>query len=419
MLTTGPLVPAGRARDAVARARSLTAATFLPRRASIADYRDGARRRLPPSVFDFIDGGAGDDVTVHDNDRAFRDVRFRPSPLVDVSRRDTTVEVLGRRLALPVILGPAGVARLAHRDGELALARAAARAGTAYALTAGSGYTLEEVADAGKGATLWYQAYLWKDIDVVEDLVRRAERAGFHALCVTIDVPISGLKYRDLRNGMSLPPRIAPREMLTIARRPRWLYNFAKGRPVAFANMLPYGFDPGSVLGLSTFMQTRLNNPSVTWDDLRWLRRLWNGPLVVKGVLTGPSARMAFDCGADAVVCSNHGGRQLAGNTPSLVALPEVVEVADAAGKEVFIDGGVRSGGDVLKAVALGARACLVARPYFWGLATGGEDGVVEVLDLYRREIDNVLAQLGTPTLADVGPSVVTMPYDMHAPRRP
>jgi L-lactate dehydrogenase (cytochrome) len=372
------------------------------------DFRARARRRLPRSIFDFVDGGAGDEVTTRANTAAFERVSFRPRPLVDVSRRDTGTAVLGRRLGLPVLLGPAGSTRLVHPDGELALARAAAKAGTAYALSPASNYPLEEVADAGRGATLWFQIYLWKDPAIVADLVARAARAGFHALCVTIDVPLSGVKDRDLRNGLTIPPRITARNAVDTCRRPWWLRHFALGPPITFKNLEPYGFEmTGGVMGLATFMRTHLNNPAATWDDLRWLRGLWDGPMVVKGVLTADAARRAFDAGADAVVCSNHGGRQLNGNPASLDALPEVVEVAELRGKEVYLDSGVRRGTDVVKALSIGARACLVARPYHWALATAGEDGVVRMLEQYRAEIDNVLAQLGRPTVADLDPSCV------------
>lgn len=372
------------------------------------DYRARARRRLPRSIFDFVDGGAGDEETTRANRTAFDRVTFRPRPLEDVSVRDTGTTVLGRRIELPVVLGPAGSTRLVHPEGELALARAAGRAGTAYALSPASNYPLEEVADAGQGATLWFQIYLWKDPKIVADLVARAARAGYHALCVTIDVPLSGVKDRDLRNGLTIPPRITARNAVDTCRRPWWLRHFALGPPITFKNLEPYGFEmSGGVMGLSTFMRTHLNNPAASWEDLRWLRGLWDGPMVVKGVLTADAARRAFDAGADAVVCSNHGGRQLNGNPASLDALPEVLDAAEARGKEVYLDGGVRRGTDVMKALSVGAQACLIARPYHWALATGGEAGVVQMLELYRAEIDNVLAQLGRPTIAELDASCV------------
>ncbi|MBA3741962.1 alpha-hydroxy acid oxidase [Sporichthya sp.] len=370
---------------------------------NVESYRQVARRRLPRSIFDFVDGGAGDEVTTRANETAFAEATFRPRPMVDVAQRDLSTTVLGRRVEMPVLLGPAGSTRLVHPEGELAVARAAARLGTVYALSAASNFPLEEVADAGRGATLWFQVYHWKDAGIVADLVARAKNAGFHALCVTIDVPLSGVKDRDLRNGLTIPPRLTVRNAFDTCRRVRWLRGFVTGDPITFKNLEPYSFEMAAgVMGLSTFMREKLNNPSSTWEDLRWLRDLWDGPLVVKGVLTADAARRCFDAGADGVVCSNHGGRQLNGNPASFVALPEVLEAAHNRNKEVFLDGGVRRGTDVVKALAAGATACLVARPYHWGLVADGEDGVVAVGEHLRSEIDNVLAQLGVPRAVDL-----------------
>lgn len=375
---------------------------------NVDDYRRRARLLLPHSIFDFIDGAAGDESTMKANRHGFERITFRPRPLVDVSQRDQTTTVLGRRVNTPILLGPAGSTRLAHRDGELAMARAARRLGTVYALSTTSNFSLEEVADAGRGAPLWFQIYLWKDLKVVADLVARAEKAGFYALCCTIDVPVSGVKDRDLRNGLTIPPRITAGNAFDIARRPRWLWDYITGPPITFQNLMPYGFDMGGgVMKLSTFMRDKLNNPAITWEDLRWLRGLWSGPLVVKGVLTADAAKEAFSVGADAVVVSNHGGRQLAGNPASIDVLPEILDVAGE--KEVYVDGGVRRGFDVVKAIALGARACLIARPYHWALAVGGEDGVVEMVQMLEREVDNVLAQVGRPCLYDLDSSAVVV----------
>jgi L-lactate dehydrogenase (cytochrome) len=379
-----------------------------PAPVNLEDVRRHARRRLPRAIFDFIDGGAGSDVTVRANRAAFGRYVFQPRPLVDVAHRDQTVTVFGKELSLPVILGPAGTSRLVHHSGELAIARAAAQAKTAYVLGAASSYPLEEVADAGRGASMWFQLYVWRDPDIVKDLVRRAAAAKFDVLCVTIDTPITGLKDRDLRNGLSIPPRITVRNALDTARHLRWFASYLRHDSITFKNLDPYGFDMGgSVMGLSAFMRSRLNNPSNTWDDLKRVRSQWDGPLVVKGVLTAEAATKAFEAGADGIICSNHGGRNLECNPATIDALPAVTDVAAAKGKEVFLDGGVRRGTDVVKALAIGATACLIARPYHWGLATKGESGVVEVLEILRREIDNVLALVGRPRLDDLDRSVV------------
>jgi L-lactate dehydrogenase (cytochrome) len=358
---------------------------------------------LPRIIFDFVDGGAEGEVTLRKNETALNEIEFRPRVLVDVSHRDLTTTVLGKRLSLPVIFGPAGLQGLLHRSGEPAAARAAGEFGTIYVLSAGSSYSLEDVRAASEGP-LWFQLYLWGDRDRCEDMVCRARDAGYSALCLTVDTAVGGKRERDLRNGMTVPFRVTGRNVLDIARRPRWL-------PAAYASLRRHNgnfptVDGGRSGALGTAAwTTRMMNASATWDELRWLRASWQGGLVVKGILTPEDARRAVHAGADAIVVSNHGGRQLDGTPASIEALPRI---AAAVGDEIeiLVDSGFRRGSDVVKALALGARACLVARPYLFALAAGSE-GPVRVLEILKSEIDTTLALLGVSSLAELDGSYV------------
>jgi isopentenyl diphosphate isomerase/L-lactate dehydrogenase-like FMN-dependent dehydrogenase len=357
-------------------------------------------------VADFVDGGADTEWTTKANVASFDNVTLHPRQLVDVSQRDHSVSVLGDTLALPVLLGPAGLARLVHPEGELAAARAAASGGTVFAASIASSYSLESIAATAEGPR-WFQVYLWRDRDVVAGLVERARAAGYRTLCLTVDVPIVGKRIRDLRNGLTIPPRLSPGSAIDLLRHPRWLMGVVLGPKITFASLLGLA-DGDSAVALATYVNDELINPAATWSDVAWLRDLWDGPLVVKGVLGADDARRAVDAGADGIVVSNHGGRQLDGTEPTISALPKV---AHAVGSqvEVFLDGGVRNGTDVVKAVALGARAVLVGRPWFWALAAGGEGGVRRMLEIYSEEIDRTLALVGCPRMSDVDASIVSV----------
>ena len=371
---------------------------------SYDDLRRIARRRLPRAVFEFVDGGAGGEVTLRENRAAFERTRFDPRWLTDVSQREIATTVLGERVALPVLLAPAGLARLVHREGELAAARAAGAAGTIFSVSIASSYSLEEIADVASGP-LWFQLYLWRSEDVVKGLVERARAAGYHALVLAIDVPTVGNRERDIRNGVSLPPRIRVDTALDALRRPRWLYEFVRGPAITFANLkeIVGSGDPGAI---GPYVDRELNDPAATWDRVDWLRRLWDGPLVVKGVMSAHDAAEAVRRGADAVYVSNHGGRQLDGMAATLDVLTDVVEaVGDRA--EVLLDGGVRRGEDVVKARALGARAVLVGRPWFMALAAGGEPAVGRMLEVLGRDVDRTLALVGVPRIDDVDAGVL------------
>ena len=380
-----------------------------PRVVSIADFRALASRRLPRVVFDYLDGGAEGEITLRENCRAFEEVTFRPRHAVGAPDCDFRTRILGLDLSMPVLLAPVGYSRLLHAEGEVAAARAAGRAGTAYILSTISGHPLEKVKAASSGPVL-YQLYLLGGREAAEASIARAQKAGFSALVVTIDTAVAGMRERDYRNGMkqllggNLFAKI-PYVPQFLAR-PAWLANFLlSGGMPGLPNVVIPGSGPMPLLDVTA----ALADAAVVWDDLRWIRTAWSGPIVIKGVLTGDDARRAVDAGASAVVVSNHGGRQLDGVPPSLRALPEVVEAINGQA-EVLMDGGIRRGGDVIKALCLGARAVLVGRAYAYALGAAGEAGVTRAMEILRADMDRTMKLLGCPSLRDLKCSYVNVP---------
>lgn len=371
---------------------------------SLSDYRRLAKRRLPRFIFDFVDGGAGNEITLRENEEALGRLRFAPRAQTDVSRRSTATTVLGEQLALPVMLAPTGLQRLVHPGADPAAARAATSVGSNYVVSSASAFSVEDVARAAE-RPLWFQLYLWRDRAAVEHVVERARNAGCSTLVVTVDVPLVGRRERDLRNGMTLPPRLTPRNVYEGARHPRWAWHLLTGPEITFKNFEGLVPDAGG-MALMSYANTELVNPAAGWDDLARLRDLWSGKLVVKGVMTGPDASQAVAHGADGIVVSNHGGRQLDGLPATIDVLPEVVDAVGSRA-EVMLDGGVRRGTDVLAAVALGAKAVFIGRPYLWALACQGERGVAEVLRMLREELDAAMALTGRPTIDTIGPDLL------------
>lgn len=373
---------------------------------NIDDARLRAKRRLPRLAFDFIDGGSDDEVTLRENRAAFERVGLRPRQLVDVSERSQGVTVFGEQIDAPVILAPTGFARLAGGGGDLGGAIGAGRRNTIFTLSTMATHSIEDVAAVATGP-LWFQLYLVKDPAVNDELVARAEAAGYKALVVTVDVPVVSMRERDHRNGLTIPPKLRARTALDMLRRPRWLRD--QFPPITFANFKGTSTtSPKKAVAHAKWVRENLAHAGATMADLEELRAQWSGPLIVKGLITAENAREAVDAGADGIVVSNHGGRQLDGCVSSLSALPEV---ADAVGDraEIFLDGGVRRGTDVVKALALGARACLVGRPWLWGVACGGADGVETVLRLLYEETDRALALVGRPSATELDRSVVQL----------
>lgn len=372
---------------------------------SIAKARIRARRILPRAVFEFVDGGAEDELTLRANRAAFAAVRLLPKPLVDVRVRDQSCRLPWARLAQPVAIAPTGFAGILWPRGELAAARAAAAAGTVYIVSHGSTVALEELADAAPGA-LWFQLFLYRDRAVTARLCERAQAAGYSALVVTIDNQVSGNRERDRRNGFSIPPRLRPQSLLDAALHPGWLLRMMRGGSLTAANYRAEG--GGSILQAGQRISALLD-PGATFEDLAWLRRRWGGPLVVKGVMHPEGARKVAALGVDAIVVSNHGGRQLDGQPATIEMLPRI---AEALGDRLplLLDGGVERGTDVLKALALGARAVLIGRAHLWGLAVGGEAGVGRVLAILREEVDRALALGGWPRASDLGQADLFQP---------
>jgi len=382
-----------------------------PRVVNVGDLRRLAKRRLPRVVFDYIDGGAEDERTLRANCRAFEEVTFRPRCAVATPMCDLRVSVLGQSLSMPLILAPVGSSRLMYPRGEEAAAGAAGAAGIAYVLSTLSGCRLEDVAAASK-QPLWYQLYLVGGRDCALSAIERAKAAGFSALVVTIDTPVAGMRERDIRNGVkellgetfgSKLPFVS--QLLT---RPGWLARFlADGGLMKFQNVVI----PGKGPMLYADVTAALEDAVVTWDDLKWIEQAWSGPIVIKGVHTADDARRAVDMGAKALVVSNHGGRQLDGVAPTLRILPEVVaSVGDHI--EVLLDGGIRRGSDIVKALCLGARAVLAGRAYAYGLGAAGGAGVTRAIEILRADLIRTLKLLGCASVAELNQSYVDVPAE-------
>jgi L-lactate dehydrogenase (cytochrome) len=373
---------------------------------SIDDLRRRARRRLPRAVFDFIDGGAEDEATLRRNHAAFGQLTFRPRVLVDTRQRDQSTTILGQRVASPLVLAPTGLCGMAAPRGEVLAARASLRSGTIFTLSSMSAVTIEDVMREVPGPH-WFQLYVWRDRELTRSLVERAAAVGYRAMVLTVDVPVLGQRERDLRNGATIPPRVTWRNAFDTLQRVGWLSSMLRNPRIDFVNVARPSQAHGP-LALGPFVNSQFD-PSVSWDDLAWFRSIWSGPLAIKGIMSAEDARRAVDHGIDAVIVSNHGGRQLDGLPAAIEVLPEVV---DAVGHraEVLLDGGVRRGTDVLKALALGARACMIGRPYLYGLGAGGQAGVERALGILRAEIDRAQALLGYPTLVDIDRQAVRLP---------
>jgi len=354
--------------------------------------REAARRRLPRPIFDFADGGAEDEATLRDNEEAFRRWRLLPRPLEGAGTRDQSVSLFGQTLSSPVLIGPTGLAGLFWPRGEIAAARAAAAAGTVYCLSHGSVCSIEDLAAQHQGSR-WMQVFVYRDRAFTRELTERARDAGYQALVLTIDNQLLGKRERDLANGFSIPPRFSGRQWLAMAPRWRWAWSMRRElRTLTFGNYVR----PGSRESLATLAgrMGSLLDPAMHWDDVAELRAQWRGPLLLKGVLHPEEARRALALGVDGLIVSNHGGRQLDGAIASLDALPAIVAAVEDR-IPVLLDGGVRRGADVIKALTLGARAVLIARPQLWGLAVAGQAGVAQVLEIFRSEIDRAMGLLG------------------------
>ena len=387
-----------------------------PRVVNIADLRELARRRLPGLVFGYIDGAAEDEITLARNREAFSEVTFRPRQCVAVPACDLRTTVLGTELALPFLLAPVGNIRSFDPMADVHAARAAHAAGTAFIQSTFSGVRIEDLR-AAAGGPLWYQLYVPGGRTVAEATIARAKAAGYSVLMVTIDTPVAGMREKDVRQGAK---QVMSGDFLTslpflwqFVKRPRWVMDFlADGAPRVFPNVeLPDGPMPAGDVG------TLLEQTLVTWKDLRWMREAWQGPVIVKGVHTADDARCAMDAGADAIVVSNHGGRQLDGVPGSLRALPEVLEAVNGR-IEVLMDGGIRRGADIAKALSIGAKAVLIGRAYAWALGAAGGPGVARAIEILKTDLIRTMRLLGCDAIRKLDSSYVDVPPAWHAPPR-
>lgn len=381
---------------------------------NIEDLRLIAKRRLPKGLFEFVDRGSEDEVALRNNREAFERIRLTPRTLVDVSGRSQGIELFGHALKMPIAIAPTGVAGLMWYQGELELARAAAAAGIPFTLATGSMTAMEKIAEQA-GGRLWFQLYMWPDRSLSHELVERARQAGFEALVVTVDGVVAGNREYNLRNGFTIPFTYSRRNVVDVVRHPRWMVG-TFGRYMARGGMPRYENYPSELKNRITAApmgRSMMRNDSLTWDDLRVLRRIWPHTLIVKGVLNPRDALEAADCGADAVVVSNHGGRNFDPSQAPIEVLPHVV---DAVGHRVTVlmDSGVRRGSDVLKALALGAKAVLVGRPTLYGTAAGGEAGAARAIAIFREEIDRAMAHLGCRSVGDVDRQCLSSALGLH-----
>ena len=383
---------------------NMAAPHWQQRAYSIAAMRDLARTKLPRPVFDFADGGAEDERTLRRNEAAFADFALLPRPLNGAATRDLSIELFGQRLSMPVMIGPTGLAGLFWPDGERCAARAAQAAGTAYCLSHGSVCTLEELAATG-AAPRWMQVFIYKDRGFTRELTERAAKADYDALVLTTDNQLLGNRERDIRNGFTIPPRFGLAVLAGMATKAEWLWRLrSELKRVTFGNYVR----PGESIDLKSLAgrMASLLDPSMSWKDVDDLRKIWARPLLLKGVLHPDEARTAVEHGIDGIIVSNHGGRQLDGAASSLDALPGIL--AAVGGRiPVLIDGGIRRGADVVKALALGAKCCLIGRPQLFGLAIAGEAGVAQVLAIYAKEIDRAMGLCGAGKIADIDRSLL------------
>jgi L-lactate dehydrogenase (cytochrome) len=370
----------------------------------IADLREQARRRIPHAIFEYADRGSYDEVTFKRNRRDLEAIEFRQRVMVDVSRQQLSTTILGEKWAIPVGIGPTGLTGLFHANGEMLGALAAEAYGVPFCLSTMSICSIEDVRSAVK-KPFWFQLYLMRDRGFNAELIERAKAAQCSALMLTVDMPIQGLRRRDPKNGLSIPPRLTPRNMLEVAMRPTWALKVLMGKRRTFGNLAGLQSNSGGLTTLSQWIGSQFD-PTVTWKDIEWVRSRWPGKLILKGVLDAEDARHACENAADAIVVSNHGGRQLDGAPSTISVLPEVV---DAAGDrcEVLFDGGIQSGQDVLKALALGARGCLIGKTFLYALAAQGQAGVTTALDIISKELQVSLALTGTNDVTNVSRDIL------------
>jgi L-lactate dehydrogenase (cytochrome) len=374
--------------------------------ASIDDLRRRARRRTPRAPFDYVDGAADAEISLARSRDLFANIEFLPHVLRDVSDCDTTTAMLGDPVGLPFGFAPTGFTRMMHHEGEPAIGRVAQAASIPYALSTMGTTTPSDLADAAPNANLWFQLYVWKDRTFSEKLIQQARDAGYRALILTVDLPVGGARLRDVRNGMTVPPELTLRTFVDGALHPTWWFNFLTTEPLTFATLETLGGNVADSV-------TSIFDASLNFDDLAWLQGQWDGPIVVKGIQNVEDARKVVDLGAAAVILSNHGGRQL-DRSPIPLRLIEPTVKAVGGDAEVYIDGGIMNGADIVAAVALGAQGAFVGRAYLYGLMAGGQAGVQRVVDILAGDIERTMQLLGIRRVADLHPGLVRLPRDVR-----
>jgi L-lactate dehydrogenase (cytochrome) len=370
----------------------------------IEDLRQVAKRRVPRAFFEYADHGSYAEQTLRANREDFERIKLRQRVLVDVSNRDTATTIIGQKIALPLVLAPVGLTGMQHGDGEILAARAANEAGIPFTLSTVSICSIEDVAEA-TGKPFWFQLYVMRDRGFIADLIARARNANCSTLVLTVDLQIIGQRHRDIKNGLGVPPKFTVASVLNMASKPRWALSVARGKRRHFGNIVGHVKGIENIGTLAEWTNSQFD-PTLNWDDVAWIKNQWPGKLILKGILDVEDARMAAKTGADAIVVSNHGGRQLDGAPSSISMLPKIVE-AVGSDIEVMLDSGVRSGQDVMRALALGAKSCMIGRPYIYGLGAGGQAGVATAIEVIRKELDVTMALCGVKRIDQIGRHVL------------
>lgn len=370
----------------------------------ISDLKALAKRRVPKMFFDYADSGAWTEGTYRANEADYHKIKLRQRVLVDMTNRSLATTMIGQKVSMPVALSPTGLTGMQHADGEMLAAQAAEEFGVPFTLSTMSICSIEDVASVTT-KPFWFQLYVMKDRDFVRNLIERAKAAKCSALVLTLDLQILGQRHKDLRNGLSAPPKFTPKHIWQMATRPGWCLKMLKTQRRGFGNIVGHAKNVSDLSSLSAWTAEQFD-PKLSWDDVAWIKQLWGGPLILKGILDPEDARMAAKTGADAIIVSNHGGRQLDGAASSIAMLPRIVD-AVGGDVEIHIDGGIRSGQDILKAVALGARGTYIGRPFLYGLGAGGKTGVLLALEILRKELDITMALCGKRDILDVNRDIL------------
>lgn len=375
----------------------------MKRYINVSDFRKVAKEKIPLMAFDYIDGAADDEVTMARSSSAFNDYALCPAILNDVSKIDLATTVMGTKIDMPLIISPTAQARIFHHTGENSLAKAAAKFGTIYTLSSISSVSIEDIAKVADGPK-WFQVYVMNDRQILKDYLSKCKAGGYEAICLTVDVPLTGNRERDIVNGTGVPPKFSIGNVLNILSKPRWLWNRLSKSKVTMSNLAQY-IEGDDAKTLANFSDMQLAK-DVSWEDALWLKKEWGGKMAIKGVMRADDAKRIAEAGFDAVIVSNHGGRQLDHVAAPIEVLSEIVEAVDGR-CEVILDGGIRRGTDVLKALALGATACMTGRPFLYGLAAEGQAGVERALEIFKDELEMDMILLGRKDIKSIQPSDV------------